>query len=589
MNLSRLFTQGPQAEESGRISQTQSQPVRTTDMAAQIRSLAPGQTIRGEVIARNGGEVQIRVSDDMVLNARVDQNIHLEQGKNVTFEIRNNGRTLSLSPLFTNVSADVTVLKALDMAGLPVNETSVEMTKLLMEAGLPVGRSSLQQVYREINSFPQSEISDVVNLHRLQMPVDQANMAQMASYRNLTHQLIGGLTDILEALPGAAQDMLAAGNVQETAELYRVLFALAGEGGTWEETGMELPAGAPGDGMSAEISGDTAEMAVLRDGGEKVIAEALTGTEAGEIESQGSVVQKNAAQGMENQGNGGGAAALPEQIREPLARAFLQTLGELGLSPQESAGFAEQISRFGQGQLSGEDFFGMAGKLLETASRMDGGTELLHKLFSGREFREALTEQMKNQWTLRPEEVSRQGKVEELYHRLDRQLKSLSRTLEAAGQTEGTAYRAVTNVSQNVDFMNQINQMYAYVQLPLHLQQGNAHGDLYVYTNKRSLAAEDGSVSALLHLDMESLGPVDVYVTLREAKVNTKFYVADDEILDFIGKHMDLLTQRLQKRGYDCSCSMTLREKKEEEGGLAPLLQQESGVLLSQYAFDVRT
>lgn len=589
MNLSRLFTQGPQAEESGRISQTQSQPVRTTDMAAQIRSLAPGQTIRGEVIARNGGEVQIRVSDDMVLNARVDQNIHLEQGKNVTFEIRNNGRTLSLSPLFTNVSADVTVLKALDMAGLPVNETSVEMTKLLMEAGLPVGRSSLQQVYREINSFPKSEVSDVVNLHRLQMPVDQANMAQMASYRNLTHQLIGGLTDILETLPGAAKDMLAAGNVQETAELYRVLFALAGEGGTWEETGMELPTGAPEDGMSAEISGDTAETAVLRDGGEKVIAEALTGTEAGEIESQGSVVQKNAAQGMENQGNGGGAASLPEQIREPLARAFLQTLGELGLSPQESAGFAEQISRFGQGQLSGEDFFGMAGKLLETASRMDGGTELLHKLFSGREFRAALTEQMKNQWTLRPEEVSRQGKVEELYHRLDRQLKSLSRTLEAAGQTEGTAYRAVTNVSQNVDFMNQINQMYAYVQLPLHLQQGNAHGDLYVYTNKRSLAAEDGSVSALLHLDMESLGPVDVYVTLREAKVNTKFYVADDEILDFIGKHMDLLTQRLQKRGYDCSCSMTLREKKEEEGGLAPLLQQESGVLLSQYAFDVRT
>lgn len=602
MNLSRLFTQGPQVEESGRVSQTPSQPVRTREIADQIRSLAPGQTIRGEVVARNGSEVQIRVSDDMVLNARVDQSIYLEQGKSVTFEVRNNGRTLSLSPLFTNVSADVTVLKALDMAGLPVNETSVEMTKQLMAAGLPVDRSSLQQVYREINSFPQGEVSDVVNLHRLQMPVNQANMEQMASYRNLTHQLIGGLTDILQELPAAAQDMLEAGKISETAELYRTLISIAGERVPAEGAGTGAPAaGIPENGIPAEIMGEAAEAAVLQEG-EQGLAKILAGAEAGEIEvsakageievpaeaAQESAPQEKAAQEVKNRA-GAGETALPERLHAPLARVFLRALGELRLSPGESAPFAEQINRLSQGRLSGQDFFEMAGKLLETAGRIEGGTELMHKLFSGRSFREALTEQLKNQWTLRPEEVSGQSKVEELYHRLDRQLRSLSRTLETGGQTESAAYRAVANVSQNVDFMNQINQMYAYVQLPLHLQQGNAHGELYVYTNKRSLAAEDGSVSALLHLDMESLGPVDVYVTLRESKVNTKFYVADDEILDFIGEHLELLTQRLQKRGYDCSCSMTLREKKEDTGGLAPLLQQESGVLLSQYAFDVRT
>ncbi|MCM1027085.1 MAG: flagellar hook-length control protein FliK [Roseburia sp.] len=603
MNLSRLFTQGPQAEESGRISQSQSQPTRTTaELNAQIRALTPGQTIRGEVVARNGSEVQIRVSDDMVLNARVDQSIHLEQGKNVTFEVRNNGRMLSLSPLFTNVSADVTVLKALDMAGLPVNETSVEMTKLLMEAGLPVGKSSLQQVYREVNSFPQGEVSDVVDLHRLQMPVNQANMEQMASYRNLTHQLIGGLTDILDALPGAAQDMLAEGKTQETAGLYRVLFAIAGEGELPEGAAAQLltegmsAEGASAEGVPVEIPG---EAAALQEGGEELPAETSAGAEglednlgaAGSAGQKGAIpeaeVQKGGIPESEALGNGG-AETIPRQIREPLARAFLRTLGDLNLSPGESADFVEQIRQFARGQLSGRDFFQMAGRLLDTAGRIDGGTELLHKLFSGRAFREALGGQLKSQWTLQPEEVSRQGKVEELYSRLDRQLKGLARTLEAGGQTESAAYRAVTNVSQNVDFMNQLNQMYAYVQLPLHLRQGDAHGDLYVYTNKRNLAAGDGSVSALLHLDMESLGPVDVYVTLREAKVNTKFYVADDEILDFIGGHMDLLTQRLQKRGYDCSFSMTLREKK-EEGGLAPLLQREGGVLLSQYAFDVRT
>ena len=54
----------------------------------------------------------------------------------------------------------------------------------------------------------------------------------------------------------------------------------------------------------------------------------------------------------------------------------------------------------------------------------------------------------------------------------------------------------------------QINQTYAYIQLPLHLRQGeHKTGELFVYTNKKNLAGRDGRVSALLHLDMEHLGP----------------------------------------------------------------------------------
>ena len=164
--------------------------------------------------------------------------------------------------------------------------------------------------------------------------------------------------------------------------------------------------------------------------------------------------------------------------------------------------------------------------------------------------------------------------------------------MENAGQNGSEAYKAVSNLSQNVDFLHQINQTYTYIQLPLRLQQGRAQGDLYVYTNKRNLAEKDGKVSALLHLDMEHLGPVDVYVAMQNNKVNTKFYVCDDEMLDFLEAHMDLLTSRLQKRGYDISFSMETRGEKDlstSNGGLAPLLEKEKGVALSQYAFDVRT
>ncbi|MCM1058151.1 MAG: flagellar hook-length control protein FliK [Firmicutes bacterium] len=608
MKLSQLFTGRSQAEnhveENGRT--PQSQYARTADLNRQIHSLVPGQTIRGEIVSRNGSEVQIRLSDDLVMNARVDQSINLELGKNVTFEVKSNGGTLSLSPLFTNVAADANVLKALDMAGLPVNDTSVLMTEQLMKAGLPVNRSSLQQIYREINAFSEAgeasegggRVSDVVDLHKLQLPVNEANMQQMASYRNLTHQLIKGLTSVLDALPEAVNGMLAAGNHREAAELYRELFSLLQDGAAGTESaadavvreGMEGAQEAAGGVLQGEGDGQAAGSPAEAEGAAVPGNTGAAAAGTAQDEAPGKAVLSTGGLPELSGGSGEVLSASPE-ARKELADNMLQALRELPLSPEQGAALSEAVQRFGSGELSSGAFFRTAAQMLDSAMHTEGGVQQLQRLFGGKAFQNILTSQLKELWTIRPEEVSRPEKVEELYRRVDRQLKGLLQALEAGGQESSTAYRAAANVSQNVDFMNQLNQMYTYVQLPLHLQHSEAHGDLYVYTNKRSLAHSDGQVSALLHLDMEHLGPLDVYVTLQESKVSTKFYVADDEILDFIEAHMDILTKRLEKRGYSCSASMTVRGQKEEQegGALAPLLQQEKGILLSQYAFDVRT
>lgn len=619
MRLSQLFTGRSRTDDrlEGNIRTTQSQHARTADLNRQIRSLTPGQTIQGEIVSRNGSEVQIRLSDDMVMNARVDQSIHLELGKSVTFEVKSNGGTLSLSPLFTNIAADANVLKALDMAGLPINDISVSMTEQMMKAGLSVNRNSLQQVYREINSFPEGTVSDVVNLHKLGMPVNETNMQQMASYRNLTHQLIKGMTSVLDALPEAAEQMLAEGNVKGTAGLYRELFTLIEEGSMLREGGERIP-DTPADGAAEKVFLPETAEGVLQKGQEissgNLEAAALAGEpelsinpDAGEEQAVQPRLQEQIPEGrgqtageqgvsrmiLADPGADKGEVFLPAEARAKLTDGLLQALKAIALPETETAELSEAVQRFGRGELPGSELFKAAARMLDGAGHTGSGAMQLHKLFGGKEFQKLLTMQLKEMWTLRPEEVSRPEKVEELYRRLDRQLKGLAQALESGGQENSTAYRAAANLSQNVDFMNQINQMYAYVQLPLHLKNSEAHGDLYVYTNKRSLAANDGQLSALLHLDMEHLGPVDVYVTLQESKVSTKFYVADDEILDFIEEHMDILTKRLEKKGYTCKASAAARGEAEKEeqngGGLSPLLQQESGTLLSRYAFDVRT
>lgn len=614
------------AGESGRASAS----ANTAAVNRQLHSLAPGQTLRGEVAARNGNEIQIRLADDTVIQARVDQNMNLEVGKTMTFEVRNNGSTLTLSPLFENTAADVNVWKALDMAGIPVNETTVSMTGQMMQAGLSVDRNALQTVYREITSFPQAEISDIVNLHKLGMAVNDVNVEQMISYRNLTHQLTAGMDGVLAGLPDALEGMAEEGNLQSLAGMYQELFALVQEGvgegvqlslETWlqpETAGGSVLAGqesasgewAPGDAaLSEETAGElpggmtpqTAGALGIGAGAEGKIVFSERGNPPQGAAQEGAAGSVSAQARIPAQGEGaaetaapeGTASALSERARGALSDRLLELLPRLSLSPGEESELREQLRLLGMGRLSADQLFQVSGRMLQAARAGEDSILSLHRIFSEKAFQHLLTESLRNVWSVKPEELAQPGRVEELYRRMDRQLKGIVHALEEGGQETGGAFRSCGNLVRNLDFLNQLNQMYAYVQLPLRLSGGQTQGDLYVYTNRRKLSAKEGKISALLHLDMEHLGPVDVYVAMEQSKVSTRFFVRDDEMLSFLEANMHLLTKRLSERGYDCSCSMSVREKGQEtsspSSGIGPILEQEKGLLVARYAFDVRT
>lgn len=517
----------------------------TEQVNRQIRALVPGQTLRGEVVSREGNNAQIRLLQDVLVDAKVDADIRLELGQNITFQVKNNGQTLNLSPLFTNMATEGTVLKALDMASLPVNENTVAMTKQLMDAGLPIDKNTLQQIWHESNAFPDAEILDLVNLHRVELPVTEENITQMASYRNLTHQLTAGIAETGESLTNMLQGLVESGDIEQAATIYsEVLKLLAFEDAAGETvTGQQQTEGPlPEPGVDVTVTPEEAEQMPVQPSatapeavpGQKTIIEEPTETAPG----NGQTIKENPG---------------AEKTQEAPQLQNLQKLLKQGLETKDIP-------------------------LLRSILHNSKVAELPAKLLADR-------------WSIKPEDVESPEKVEELYQKLGKQLKGLSNLLEENGQRGSSAYQNVTNLSQNVDFLQQINQTYAYIQLPLHLRQGeHKTGELFVYTNKKNLARKDGQVSALLHLDMEHLGPLDVYVALKDTKVSTKFYVQNDAILDYLEANMDVLTERLQKRGYDCKCETTLRtELQQTAQAMAPLLKTEGSVPVAQYAFDVRT
>lgn len=492
----------------------------------QMKSLMPGQTIQGKIVGKENAQVQIQLASDLTLSARLDTEIPIETGKIMTFQVKNNGKGLTLSPLFANLTADENVIKALDMAGIPASDRAVAMTESMMKEGMSIDRQSLQTMFKQISAFPEASVETIVQLQKLSVPITAENLEQAENYQALNHQIEKGLQALLEEFDGVVQNGYEQGNITETNHLVQaVIEAVFGQ--------AEGPEAGKADSLQQEMQTET------------------TGTALGE---KAEILQEKAASGKEE-------ITAAQSQSETVAGAGKDRVQEL---LKQLLNLPEERENVGNA----------AGKLHRQLAK-----ELVSLL--GREFQE--------QFRLKPEQV-REGKpVQELYEKIQKQLSDLTEAVSRTAGKETTFFKSVNQMQNNLDFMNQLNQTVHFVQLPLRLNERNAHGDLYVYTNKKNLAQKEGSISAFLHLDMEYLGSVDIYVTMEEHRVGTRFQVQDDEMLSFLYSHMHILDERLQKRGYTLSYDMKVREEEAPAGVLDTMLSQDRTVsMLSQHAFDVR-
>lgn len=566
-----------------------------------VKSLVPGTTIQGEIIVKNGNEVQIRIDKDTVLQARLEQDVNVEEGQNIRFQVKNNGTTLTLSPLLTNTAQADNVYKALQMAGLPINESTVAMTDEMMKLGMSIDSRSLQNMFKDVVTHTDASATDVVFLHKMDMPLTESNLRQIQNYTELQHEVVKGMQDVTDALQGlingtggadvavgvdiAAGADVAAGAAGVDADTLTQYQNLVKE--LISDTLMEmLPdgPGAAGDGTGGNPAGSIT--------GADLAGEALAGGLSGEALAAGVSGADLMGEALADEPLSGNAALVKGVLQDA---AFSELLNNGLFTEEEAAGFLKEAAGLLTEKgitLSENTTQEMMKALLDITAGNTQEAESLQKLFSGKVWKNLLESTVKTQWSLTPEMLPKEGEVGKVYEKIVKSLHTLNETLQQSGAQNTALQESITNLSENIGFMNQLNQMYTYVQLPLKMQNGEKNGELYVFTNKRSLAEKDGEVSALLHLTMEHLGPLDVYVKMNQGKVSTEFTVEKEETLLFLEKNMSILTDRLQKRGYDISCKMKVKDEAgEPENPVERLLTEKQNGAVSahaQYAFDVR-
>lgn len=580
MNLGTIFkrdNQNIRGGDSVRGTESMSKGERAYRAQSEIRNLTPGQTIQGSVVSREGNSVLIQLRQNMLINARIDQSINLALGQNMSFEVKaNNGSILSLTPLYANMANEATIMRALNAAGLPETANNIEMVAVMMEEGMPIDRESLANISRLLMDFPAQNPATLIQMARLGLPITELNIEQFEQYQNVNHQLLGSAEIIMNDLPQIFAELMSEGKVDQAFTFYENVLDIFANAQAEDPEGEIVPKG--------EIQSQTPDGTVIVEGAQN---DTQTETAAAQVRNAADenlidMVKPDAA------GNTSRVDGQTPQQEVVLTDRQWNTLGdllkELGVDDKK----AEQIKN---GELPPKEVLSLIREFMPKSGTGGIHEQVMERILGGREFESLLKAEVGRQWLIEPKDVADPHKVEQLYERIREQSMRLNEAMQNAGKADVPVARSVQNLQSNVDFMNQLNHMFTYIQLPLKMAGNNAHGDLYVYTNKKSLAAKDGNVSALLHLDMEHLGALDVYVAMQHNKVSTNFTLQDESALDLIEEHIHLLDERLAKRGYDLKAQFSVKETEEdaESGIMQTILNQQKNIsVLSRTSFDMR-
>lgn len=605
-----------------------------------VSQLQPGDTFQGEIVSVNGEDVQIQLTNGDYMAAKLERDVQVAIGQLMNLQVQSNkDNRVVLKPVYDGKMQMLRVGEAaLRAANMAVSDRNLTLVSTLLENGMSINKNTLMLFNRLTLQNPTASMADLIKLTRLQLPVNDNSIIQLQNYQNMEHKLLDGIREasdeilkLYDTLTGKAdvqgnQNMAAANIVPGGAQGAVSGQAAALEsGGKFMEQVLILLSGEEGAGETQAVANESQPVTVLQEGQAGQISQSVQEGQAEQAKPEGSVqntIADKTGVGTENH-----SESVPASVKgQPQEQTVAVTERDTMQAPKQGENSTHNMQKNVQqaerpldtilNQLRGEKPQTLPDKLISLIREgvrgeklelrdvkqllMDSDlgkqltTEQKAVIFHSEPFKSMLKNSLQRQWTLTPQELTQEGRVEEFYQKLAKESSQLARMMNEAMQESGqggggTQARAMTNISENVEFMNQMNQMFNYVQLPLKLSDSQAHGDLYVYTNKKNMARKDGMLTAFLHLDMDHLGSLDVSIALQTEKnqVTTKFYL-DEGAIALVEGHIDELAQRLSKKGYQCK-NMIL-EKEEDKTVLERMEEQVAGgnAVLGYRTFDTR-
>ena len=461
-----------------------------------LRSLADGDTFSANITDVSGEQVTITLDGGQSFTASLLNSTAYNIGDRACFVIQDNkGENIVLKAVTMQATALETAMinKSLKAAGIMPTLRNREMVLELMRNGMPIGRDALLDMVKELSAHSNAGIGDIIALKRMGIEVTDDSLRSYQNYKEYN----GAMQRDIAALGEKLFESVDSGKA-----LSDVVKLLTGNG-TVEDNSKE-----------STKTGEQTQQPV--------------GTQADE---KADIAQKNLMSDVKNM-----VAGMVDNYNAATGRSL--KLSYEFLNTDNLARFMDEFARMA------EEF--EKEPLLKNK---------LHGVLKGDKASRLLNELVRDTFSMKMTDVADSESVKE---HIAKTLDKLSSISEYAASNQNAALSNVASrMSNNMEFLNSMNQFMAAVQVPIKNIGEHGEGELYVYRRNKQKCGEDDTVKAFLHLDMEHLGALDIYVTLKGSSVATNFRVEDESVLDFLEANMEQLTKKLAEDGYNVTAGIT--------------------------------
>ncbi|MBP3338873.1 MAG: flagellar hook-length control protein FliK [Lachnospiraceae bacterium] len=511
-----------------------------------IAALKEGSVFKGEVLDVRNNAVKILLSGNNILNARTQAGVSLNIGDILNFRVESNTGVSMLVKAISegNSSNGLNMLmSALESANVPVNERNIALVKELVDNGQPVDKNTIKTLVSNLNSFTELDVKGAVSMYKHDIPITSDNVSQFNNYVENNNKLLNNFQSITNDIVDTLVNFDEGNNTESMLKLAdSILKTLTGDESfslesLYEQHKTELSLN--GNQIDAQIS---------------QMDEPISEQSISQVDSQltDSVKQQNTEQ------------AVNEQLKNHVEVASENAEDTVVLKENVTEKLMPQNNT---NQIFTEEFKEVLKKTIEKSLLLD----------------ESILE--------KPEDEIK-AELEKYYKEVENKSERLMNLLENAGLEKSALYKNVNNIKANLNFMNDLNNMALYVQIPVKFNESEAHGELYVMNRHKGKVNDSDVLTAFLHLDMENLGVTDVNIRLEKGQLTTKFTLEDTVSQDIVEEHLPELKKRLEEKGYEATVLIEEVNRETASEQLSPFEKvmqlEEPKSFIKRYTLDVR-
>lgn len=589
---------------------------------SKMPELKEGQLIRGQIIDHRYNEVKIQVEPgNQVITARLAGDNPLSIGQEASFIVSEAGTgelVLKLLPSEDSASANESVIiKALTAAGITINDRSKAIVAELLNQRMSIDRNTLQTLIRLAASHRNASPLCLVLMYKNNIPINAKNLQQFQAYLEGTHQLLYKIKDISTniskllmtgqnsshdiSLAASADSHMPAGDlltpaggltsaeqsINISSEGDSLLNAAQAQEMTATEANLPMLSNSSLAGTD-HLQGNLLQNALavnsrlidifLSTAGEKAQSqtasaaqEMAAGITPSDIQGQGNELPAKAA-------SSAGATGLAEIMDDGETALLLKQLSDA----PDINGIKERIANK---TATVAEFLSY---IKSSMSSMEAGQAI--SLLTSAEYTRLLEKAFFKKWTIASDSISQKQSVKDFYKQLEADLKEINRLISslAEGDDKAALHEPVDDMQSNLQFMKDLNNAFAFIQLPVDFKDRQFHTDLYVMSRKRALNDKNQSLTVHLYLETANLGKLNIHLKMTDKLVETIFYPADNGAAAIIRDNLPHFIETLQGKGYIATANVS--EKPGEADAFKRLLEQDiqDGVI-TRYSFDIRT